>query len=143
MNSSLLTRLASLFTKAAVPVWLKFLPYAIAVAMAAGWFWQYTAKVKLEATHAADAKWEKRIQEFDELARKRVDEVWKQSTNFANNAETASRRQAAEVKRILQVIDVNAPSGQYLELKDGQCVFKPEYVDAFNRIRNTLPGATK
>ena len=138
-----LTSLASLFTKAAIPFWLKLLPYALAALALAGWFWQYTSKVKLEAAQAVEAKWEKRMQEFDALARQRIDSIWKQSSNFANNAETASRRQAEEVKKVLQLIDVNAPAGQYLELKNGQCVFKPEYVESFNRIRNTLPGATK
>lgn len=141
MDLSSLRNVASYF--AGPSLWVKVIPYAVAALAAGGWFWQYTAGVKAEATTKADLKWEQRLDEFDRLARQRVDEIWKQSSNFANNADTASKRQSAQVQMAIKAIQSNAPAGQYLEIKNGQCVFKQSYVDSFNSVRNTLPGATK
>jgi len=141
VDLSSLRNVASYF--AGPSIWVKVLPYALAVLAAGGWFWQYIAGVKAEATTKADLKWEQRMDEFDRLARERVDQIWQQSSNFANNADTASKRQSAQVQMAIKAIQSNAPAGQYLEIKDGQCVFKQSYVDSFNSVRNTLPGATK
>jgi hypothetical protein len=126
-----------------VPFWVRWLPYLLAAAAAGGWLWQYTAGVKAKTTAEVDARWERRLDDFDRLARKRVDEIWSQSSNFANNADIASKRQSEQVQSAMKVIKATAQAGEYLELKEGRCVFKPEYVESFNALRATLPGASK
>ena len=144
MSSSIVGGAASLLTATSVvPMWVKVLPYILTAAAAGGWFWQYTESVRYKATDASDKIWEARIEEFDKLAQKKVDDIWRQSSNFASNADTSSKRQSTQVSQALQAIKSNAKAGEYLEIREGQCFLKPQYVEAFNAVRNSLPGVEK
>lgn len=122
------------------PWWLKALPYLIAVVFAIGLFISYTNNVKQEATAAADKKWQAKLDAFDEFARKRVENIYAASSHLANNADAASSRQLKEAQMAISAIQANAASGKYLTInKAGQCVFTPEYVSAFEALRNSLP----
>lgn len=129
---------SSLLSKVS-PWGVKILPYAIATAMAIAWFVSYTNNVKREATAEADKRWEKRLSEFDEFARKRVSNIYDASSSLAVNAQAASTKQLAETRIAMAAISSSAEAGKYIVLKDGKCTFTPEYVKAFEAVRNTLP----
>lgn len=123
--------------------WMKALPYAIAAAALLAAFWQYTVKVQLEATQKNDKVWEARLAEFDKKAQDAIINIHKRSTVLSNNADALSKRQLAETQLALTAISEKALAGEYLIIQDGRCTFKPEFIDSFNRVRNSLPGATK
>lgn len=123
--------------------WLPLLPYLIAIVGILLAFQQYTSKVRLEATAKNDAVWEKRLDEYDKAAQKRINDLYAKSSELADIASKNTTAQRQATQAALKTIVESASAGSYLEVKNGQCVLKPEFIRAFNTVHNTLPGAKK
>lgn len=146
MAASILTKAGTLIKNllsGSKSIWIGLLPWGLVAAAMLTAFWQYTSRVKAEASIQNDRQWQQRLNEFEQKSFESIERIYNQSVKLADLATKNTYAQRKATQEALKSIQDSAAPGAYTEIVNGQCLLKPEYVEAFNRIHNTLPGASK